>query len=84
MVLIVATLAWGLRKLSRTITLMLLFLLVMKPGFINAVYSMVQHSFSLLSFLISNLHLLTCPIKWGLCPLPTVMDLVNPFLAPAC
>ncbi|XP_051209733.1 piezo-type mechanosensitive ion channel homolog isoform X2 [Lolium perenne] len=38
MVLIVATLAWGLRKLSRTITLMLLFLLVMKPGFINAVY----------------------------------------------
>ncbi|VAH76351.1 unnamed protein product [Triticum turgidum subsp. durum] len=38
MVLIVATLAWGLRKLSRAITLMLLFLLVMKPGFIHAVY----------------------------------------------
>ncbi|KAL6884653.1 hypothetical protein ACP4OV_010589 [Aristida adscensionis] len=38
MVLIVATLAWGLRKLSRAITLTLLFLLVMKPGFIHAVY----------------------------------------------
>ncbi|XP_066167445.1 piezo-type mechanosensitive ion channel homolog isoform X7 [Oryza sativa Japonica Group] len=38
MVLIVATLAWGLRKLSRAITLMLLFLLVVKPGFIHAVY----------------------------------------------
>ncbi|XP_044976085.1 piezo-type mechanosensitive ion channel homolog isoform X2 [Hordeum vulgare subsp. vulgare] len=38
MVLIVATLAWGLRKLSRAITLILLFLLVMKPGFIHAVY----------------------------------------------
>uniref|UniRef100_A0A0D9V196 Piezo non-specific cation channel R-Ras-binding domain-containing protein n=1 Tax=Leersia perrieri TaxID=77586 RepID=A0A0D9V196_9ORYZ len=41
MVLIVATLAWGLRKLSRAITLILLFLLVVKPGFIHAVYSMV-------------------------------------------
>ncbi|KAL6627895.1 hypothetical protein ACP70R_031621 [Stipagrostis hirtigluma subsp. patula] len=40
MVLIVATLAWGLRKLSRAITLTLLFLLVMKRGFIHAVYSM--------------------------------------------
>ncbi|KAJ1257414.1 hypothetical protein BS78_K040800 [Paspalum vaginatum] len=38
MVLIVATLAWGLRKLSRAITLTLLFLLVMKRGFIHAVY----------------------------------------------
>ncbi|XP_072996398.1 piezo-type mechanosensitive ion channel homolog isoform X2 [Typha latifolia] len=37
-VLIVATLAWGLRKISRAITLALLFLLVMKPGFIHAVY----------------------------------------------
>jgi len=49
MVLIVATLAWGLRKLSRSITLTLLFLLVMKRGFIHAVYSMVKHSFSMLS-----------------------------------
>jgi hypothetical protein len=49
-VLIVATLAWGLRKLSRGITLTLLFLLVMKRGFIHAVYSMVKHSFSMLSF----------------------------------
>ncbi|XP_062199124.1 piezo-type mechanosensitive ion channel homolog isoform X3 [Phragmites australis] len=38
MVLIVSTLAWGLRKLSRAITLTLLFLLVMKRGFIHAVY----------------------------------------------
>ncbi|PIA39355.1 hypothetical protein AQUCO_02600068v1 [Aquilegia coerulea] len=37
-VLIVATLAWGLRKSSRAITLALLFLLAMKPGFIHAVY----------------------------------------------
>ncbi|XP_010914337.1 piezo-type mechanosensitive ion channel homolog isoform X1 [Elaeis guineensis] len=37
-VLIVATIAWGLRKSSRAITLALLFLLVMKPGFIHAVY----------------------------------------------
>jgi len=50
MVLIVATLAWGLRKLSRAITLTLLFLLVMKRGFIHAIYSMVKHSFSMLSF----------------------------------
>uniref|UniRef100_A0A0E0JJ67 Uncharacterized protein n=1 Tax=Oryza punctata TaxID=4537 RepID=A0A0E0JJ67_ORYPU len=44
MVLIVATLAWGLRKLSRAITLMLLFLLVVKPGFIHAVYSLSNKS----------------------------------------
>jgi uncharacterized membrane protein YqaE (UPF0057 family) len=50
MVLIVATLAWGLRKLSRAITLMLLFLLVVKPGFIHAVYSMVKHSSQLYLF----------------------------------
>ncbi|XP_020101782.1 piezo-type mechanosensitive ion channel homolog isoform X3 [Ananas comosus] len=37
-VLIIATLAWGLRKCSRAITLALLFLLVIKPGFIHAVY----------------------------------------------
>ncbi|KAL5701585.1 hypothetical protein ACHQM5_026906 [Ranunculus cassubicifolius] len=37
-VLIVATLAWGLRKSSRAITVALLFLLAMKPGFIHAVY----------------------------------------------
>ncbi|KAJ4772325.1 piezo-type mechanosensitive ion channel component [Rhynchospora pubera] len=38
MVLIVATLAWGLRKISRAITLGLMFLLVIKPGFIHAAY----------------------------------------------
>ncbi|KAF9607147.1 hypothetical protein IFM89_032369 [Coptis chinensis] len=41
-VLIVATLAWGLRKCSRAITLALLFLLAMKPGFIHAVYSVLD------------------------------------------
>lgn len=45
MVLIVATVAWGLRKISRAITLGLMFLLVIKPGFIHAAYSMVKHSF---------------------------------------
>ncbi|OVA11397.1 Piezo family [Macleaya cordata] len=37
-VLIVATIAWGLRKSSRAITLALILLLAMKPGFIHAVY----------------------------------------------
>ena len=39
-VLIVATIAWGLRKSSRAIMLALIFLIAMKPGFIHAVYSM--------------------------------------------
>ncbi|KAJ7977462.1 piezo-type mechanosensitive ion channel-like [Quillaja saponaria] len=37
-VLIVATVAWGLRKSSRAIMLALIFLIAMKPGFIHAVY----------------------------------------------
>ncbi|XP_022992489.1 piezo-type mechanosensitive ion channel homolog [Cucurbita maxima] len=37
-VLIVATIAWGLRKSSRAIVLTLIFLVAMKPGFIHAVY----------------------------------------------
>ncbi|XP_021907033.1 piezo-type mechanosensitive ion channel homolog isoform X2 [Carica papaya] len=37
-VLIVATVAWGLRKCSRPIMLTLIFLIAMKPGFIHAVY----------------------------------------------
>ncbi|XP_071923993.1 piezo-type mechanosensitive ion channel homolog isoform X4 [Coffea arabica] len=37
-VLIVATIAWGLRKCSRAIVLVLIFLIAMKPGFIHAVY----------------------------------------------
>ncbi|PQQ16802.1 piezo-type mechanosensitive ion channel homolog isoform X2 [Prunus yedoensis var. nudiflora] len=37
-VLIVATIAWGLRKSSRAIMLALIFLIAMKPGFIHAVY----------------------------------------------
>ncbi|KAM7253702.1 hypothetical protein ACFE04_031384 [Oxalis oulophora] len=37
-VLIVATIAWGLRKSSRAIMLTLIFLIAMKPGFIHAIY----------------------------------------------
>ncbi|EEF37638.1 conserved hypothetical protein [Ricinus communis] len=37
-VLIVATIAWGLRKCSRAIMLALIFLIAMKPGFIHATY----------------------------------------------
>ncbi|XP_026450011.1 piezo-type mechanosensitive ion channel homolog isoform X2 [Papaver somniferum] len=37
-VLIIATLAWGLRRCSRTITLALIFFLAIKPGFIHAIY----------------------------------------------
>ncbi|XP_058187373.1 piezo-type mechanosensitive ion channel homolog isoform X4 [Rhododendron vialii] len=37
-VLIVATIAWGLRKCCRAIELVLIFLIAMKPGFIHAVY----------------------------------------------
>lgn len=40
-VLIVATIAWGLRKCARAITLALIFLLATKPGFIHAIYSML-------------------------------------------
>jgi len=41
-VLIVATIAWGLRKSSRAIMLALIFLIAMKPGFFHAVYSMLS------------------------------------------
>ncbi|KAL9303168.1 Piezo-type mechanosensitive ion channel [Arabidopsis thaliana] len=37
-VLVVATIAWGLRKCSRAIMLALIFLIAMKPGFFHAVY----------------------------------------------
>ncbi|CAH9112479.1 unnamed protein product [Cuscuta europaea] len=37
-VLIVATIAWGLRKSSRAIMLVLIFLIAAKPGFIHGVY----------------------------------------------
>ncbi|KAK1398972.1 piezo-type mechanosensitive ion channel-like [Heracleum sosnowskyi] len=37
-VLIVATIAWGLRKCSRAIMLVLLFLIAVKPGFVHAIY----------------------------------------------
>nr|CAN61399.1 hypothetical protein VITISV_031828 [Vitis vinifera] len=41
-VLIVATIAWGLRKSSRAIVLALIFLIATKPGFIHAVYSLLE------------------------------------------
>ncbi|KAI3975725.1 hypothetical protein MKX01_023151 [Papaver californicum] len=37
-VLIIATLAWGLRRCSRTITLALIFYLAIRPGFVHAIY----------------------------------------------
>ncbi|KAK9733565.1 hypothetical protein RND81_04G075400 [Saponaria officinalis] len=37
-VLAVATIAWGLRKCSRAIMLLLIFLIAMKPGFVHAIY----------------------------------------------
>lgn len=43
-VLIVATIAWGLRKCSRAIMLALIFLIAIKPGFIHAVYSMFHQT----------------------------------------
>lgn len=52
-VLIVATIAWGLRKCSRAIMLVLIFLIAMKPGFIHAIY-MIFFFLYLLSHNISN------------------------------
>ncbi|XP_065617069.1 piezo-type mechanosensitive ion channel homolog [Quercus suber] len=52
-VLIVATIAWGLRKSSRAITLALIFLIAMKPGFFHAVY-MIFFLIYLLSHKISR------------------------------
>ncbi|KAI3979667.1 hypothetical protein MKX01_013762 [Papaver californicum] len=37
-VLIIATLAWGLRRCSHTITLALIFYLAIRPGFVHAIY----------------------------------------------
>lgn len=52
-VLIVATIAWGLRKCSRAIMLALIFLIAIKPGFIHAVY-MIFFLIYLLSHSISR------------------------------
>ncbi|KAM7258251.1 hypothetical protein ACFE04_013992 [Oxalis oulophora] len=52
-VLIVATIAWGLRKCSRAIMLALIFLIAMKPGFIHAIY-MIFFLMYLLSHTISR------------------------------
>ncbi|XP_015570622.2 piezo-type mechanosensitive ion channel homolog [Ricinus communis] len=51
-VLIVATIAWGLRKSSRAIALVLIFLIALKPGIIHAIY-MVFFLIYLLSHSIS-------------------------------
>ncbi|KAI9080274.1 hypothetical protein K1719_037668 [Acacia pycnantha] len=55
-VLIVATIAWGLRKSSRAIMLTLIFLIAIKPGFIHAVY--------MIFFLIYLLSLLEEDSSW--------------------
>ncbi|KAF5185871.1 Piezo-type mechanosensitive ion channel-like protein [Thalictrum thalictroides] len=52
-VLIVATVAWGLRRSSRAITLMLIFVIAIKPGFIHALY-MVFFLIFLLSHTVSG------------------------------
>ncbi|GAB2234344.1 hypothetical protein Drorol1_Dr00003592 [Drosera rotundifolia] len=52
-VLIVATIAWGLRKCSRAFILVLIFLIAMKPGFIHALY-MVFFLICLLSHSVSR------------------------------
>ena len=38
-VLFVATIAWGVRKCSHAVVLILIFLIAMRPGLIQAVYS---------------------------------------------
>ncbi|CAA6654163.1 unnamed protein product [Spirodela intermedia] len=68
-VLIIATLAWGLRKISRAITLTLIFLLALKPGFIHAVYGilfmvyLLSHS---ISIKIRQILILFCEIHFTL------------------
>ncbi|KAD3068641.1 hypothetical protein R6Q59_017338 [Mikania micrantha] len=68
-VLIVATIAWGLRKCSRAIMLVLIFLIAMKPGFIHALY-MIFFFLYLLSHDIGNkvrqTLLLLCEIHFAL------------------
>ncbi|KAI3800979.1 hypothetical protein L1987_29079 [Smallanthus sonchifolius] len=68
-VLIVATIAWGLRKCSRAIMLVLIFLIAMKPGFIHALY-MIFFFLYLLSHDISDkvrqTLLLLCEIHFAL------------------
>ncbi|XP_023749583.2 piezo-type mechanosensitive ion channel homolog [Lactuca sativa] len=68
-VLIVATIAWGLRKCSRAIMLVLIFLIAMKPGFIHAIY-MIFFFLYLLSHNISNkvrhVLLLLCELHFAL------------------
>ncbi|XP_078441364.1 piezo-type mechanosensitive ion channel component [Wolffia australiana] len=68
-VLIIATFAWGLRKVSRAITLGLIFLLALKPGFIHAVYGiflmvyLLSHS---ISINIRKLMVIYCEIHFTL------------------
>ncbi|XP_024966702.1 piezo-type mechanosensitive ion channel homolog isoform X2 [Cynara cardunculus var. scolymus] len=64
-VLIVATIAWGLRKCSRAIMLVLIFLIAMKPGFIHAIY-MIFFFFYLLSHDIGNKHTPCPPVGFSI------------------
>jgi hypothetical protein len=51
-VLVVATIAWGLRKCSHAIILTLIFLIAIRPGLIHAVYSKFNvHQFHPLLFI---------------------------------
>ena len=55
--MVVATIAWGLRKCSRAIMLALIFLIAMKPGFVHAVYGMFV---PLLIFFFTRIHKYGC------------------------
>ncbi|KAL6951893.1 hypothetical protein U1Q18_047974 [Sarracenia purpurea var. burkii] len=66
-VLIVATIAWGLRKCSRAIELVLIFLIAMKPGFIHAlnlVAKYLEQKGSLSMEILSQLGLIECDSSW--------------------
>ncbi|KAL0371358.1 UNVERIFIED_CONTAM: Piezo-type mechanosensitive ion channel, partial [Sesamum angustifolium] len=60
-VLIVATIAWGLRKCSRAIMLLLIFLIATKPGFIHAAYMIF-----FFAYLLSHKHTACPPIGFSI------------------
>lgn len=55
-VMIVATIAWILRKCSRAIMLVLIFLIAMKPGFIHAIYSTLIRIVLLYLLIVQSVH----------------------------
>lgn len=59
--LVVATIAWGLRKCSHTVVLILIFIIAIRSGIVHAVYSKFNgHPFPPLFFiyLVSNILLI--------------------------